>query len=151
MILRAPATDKEWREYYDLRWQVLRKPLGMEKGTERDDREGQSFHVMACDDQRRVIGVGRLHFNSSMEAQIRYMGVAEDCRLRGVGRAMLMYLEGVAKERGMRTIVLNARQDVAGFYASAGYEVTGPGPTMFGKVRHVRMAKELLAAKAREE
>jgi len=39
--------------------------------------------------------------------------------------------------------VLNARDSATEFYAKHGYAVVGEAETVFGTIRHVRMAKSL--------
>jgi hypothetical protein len=39
--------------------------------------------------------------------------------------------------------VLNARDNVVEFYRKRGYDVLGDAETLFGVIRHVRMAKLL--------
>ena len=64
-------------------------------------------------------------------------------RGRGLGQAVLDEIERLAKQQGMRTIVLDAREEVAGFYLRNGYVATGDGHTLFGEVRHTKMEKSL--------
>jgi predicted GNAT family N-acyltransferase len=45
--------------------------------------------------------------------------------------------------RRAKKVVLNARDHVTEFYARHGYAAVGEGETLFGVVRHVRMAKAL--------
>jgi membrane protease YdiL (CAAX protease family)/ribosomal protein S18 acetylase RimI-like enzyme len=139
----SPETSEEFEEYYDLRWRILREPWGQPRGSERDDLDPTSDHVTARDDAGRLVGVGRLHFNSEEEAQIRYMATEEDARGTGVGRAVVERLEAIARERGARRIFLNAREIAVGFYERLGYRVTGEGPTVFGVIKHSRMEKDL--------
>jgi predicted GNAT family N-acyltransferase len=141
--LAHPTTSREWHDYYDLRWRILRAPWNQPRGSERDERESESEHLAVFDDQRRMIGVGRLHFNSPQQAQIRFMAVEADSRSQGVGREMVLELERIATEKGATTIVLNAREAVVEFYQKLGYEVRETGPLMFGAVRHCRMEKSL--------
>ena len=49
--------------------------------------------------------------------------VAESVRGRGVGRALMNFVEGVAKRRGMASIFLDSRQEAFGFYQRLGYDV----------------------------
>ena len=35
--VRAPRNEKEWEDYYDLRYRILREPLGKERGSEKND------------------------------------------------------------------------------------------------------------------
>lgn len=139
--VREPKTEGEFEKYYELRWRVLREPWGQPRGSERDELEGEAVHVMACAGGE-VVGVGRLHFNSKEEAQIRYMAVKEGYRGRGIGSSILRELERRAKGLGARYIVLNAREGAAKFYEARGYKVVGRARPLFG-IPHLRMRKEL--------
>ena len=85
-LLKSPETNQEWEAYLLFRWEVLRKPLGMSKESLADSIEDESFHLMGVDDQNRVIASGRVHFNSSEEAQIRYMAVDDNFKRKVPGR-----------------------------------------------------------------
>ena len=139
----SPSTAAEFEQYYDLRWRMLRAPWQQPRGSEKDDREAEAVHVMAIDPGRRVLAVGRVHLNSPAEAQIRFMAVDESDQNRGLGRALLQELEFRARKAGAKRLVLNARENIKGFYVKNGYVITGPAPTIFSVVKHVRMAKEL--------
>ena len=139
----SPASAGEWENYYDLRWRILREPWHQPRGSEKDDREAESEHVMIVDPDRRVLAVGRLHLNSPAEAQVRFMAVVPEAQGRGLGGAILRELERRARTAGATSIVLNARDDAQHFYQRHGFVVTGPAPTMFDVVKHVRMRKDL--------
>jgi len=49
-------------------------------------------------------------------------------------------LEAAAACRGAQKIVLNARDNVTEFYARHDYAVIDEAETLFGVIRHVRMA-----------
>lgn len=144
MKVRPPQTDEEYARYYDLRYRILRAPWGGVPGSERDDLEDSADHALIQDEAGRTVAVGRLHMNSPEEAQVRYVAVAEDARGGGHGRRIMEYLEELARRRGASTVVLNAREEVVPFYLKLGYETSGPGPTMFGVVKHSRMGKRLI-------
>jgi predicted GNAT family N-acyltransferase len=141
--VRRPQSEEEFARLYQLRWQVLRAPWGEPPGSERDATDADSEHALIQDADGAPLAAGRLHFNSPDEAQIRYMAVAESARGQGIGRRIVEYLEEIARDRGAKSVVLNAREEVAGFYQSMGYAIIGAGPTLFGTVRHVRMQKRL--------
>jgi predicted GNAT family N-acyltransferase len=145
----GPSSSTDWEKYFDLRWRVLREPWNQPRGSEKDDREEKSQHLMVVDPESRVLAVGRLHFNSSTEAQIRFMAVAPEEQGRGLGAAVLRDCERRARAAGAHSIVLNAREDVQEFYQRYGFEVIGPGPTMFKVLRHVQMRKILCANDAK--
>ena len=145
-VIDSPSTPAELEEYFELRWQVLRKFLTQPRGSERDEFDkptATAFHVTVRNAPGQLLGVGRVHFNSPAEAQIRYMAVVEESRGKGVGRALVAELESLAHKHAAKQIVLNAREAVVGFYQRLGYEIVGEGPTMFHDLKHVQMSKQL--------
>src|SRR5689334_25035560 len=95
----SPSSDHDWEQYFDLRWRVLRAPWQQPRGSEKDDREDDSQHLMICDEQgSEPLAIGRLHFNSPTEGQVRFMAVAPSARGRGLGGAILQELERRARE-----------------------------------------------------
>ena len=143
MEVRSPETETEFRAYYDLRWRVLREPWGQPLGSDRDEHDVTATHVAGYDEAKRLVCVGRLHAVGTDVGQVRYMAVKESLRGRGLGQAVLDEIERLAKQQGMRTIVLDAREEAAGFYLRNGYVATGDGHTLFGEVRHTKMEKSL--------
>jgi GNAT superfamily N-acetyltransferase len=93
MQLTSPVSEADYNAYYELRWKILRAPWNQPRGSERDDREADSTHLMVVEGNGAVAGVGRLHFNGISEAQIRYMAVAVDHRRQGIGTRILAALE----------------------------------------------------------
>ena len=70
-------------DYYHLRWEILRAPLNLDKGSEKDELEDSATH-RAVFDNEKIVGVGRLHFiDKENKAQIRYVAILEDYRGKG--------------------------------------------------------------------
>ena len=138
-----PVTPQEFEEYFELRWKLLRAPWKYPQGSERDDLEDSAQHLTARSSEGRLLGVGRLHLNSEVEAQIRFMAVAEDVQGQGVGRAIVERLEQLATEHGVQRIVLNSRDIAVGFYEKLGYVSLGPAEIVFAAVDHALMEKVL--------
>ncbi len=143
MQIRSPQSPQDFEQYYEFRYRLLRGPWKQPRGSERDEREEQSRHLMVTAGDGNVIGVGRLHFNTPQEAQIRYMAVHEDCRGQGIGRRILRALEALAHADGATRIVLNARKPAELFYQKQGYHTVGEAHTLFGQIPHVQMEKDL--------
>ena len=141
---KEPATGAEWDSYFDLRWRILRKPWNQLRGSEQDAFDDKSFHLM-IQDMGEALAVGRLHLNSPEEAQVRYMAVDPAHQRAGLGRKLLQGLEKRARSQGVKRIVLNSRANAVGFYTRQGYEVVGPGETLFGEIQHIKMCKDLEA------
>ncbi len=140
---RSPKTPSEWENYFDLRWRILRAPWDQPRGSEKDDREESSEHLMIVGPDLRPVAIGRLHFNTSAEAQVRFMAVEPQSQGQGLGGRILLEFERRAREAGASSIVLNARDDAERFYQKHGFVAVGPAPTIFDAVKHVRMRKDL--------
>ena len=141
--IKSPETESEWESYFNFRWEKLRKPLGMPKDTLKDDKEQDSCHLIAVDSDEEVVGTGRLHFNSKQERQIRYMAVNESIQRKGLGSSIVLELEMMAKKKGAKKMVLNARENALNFYLSLGYKEIEPYESDTG-IPHTTMSKELI-------
>jgi predicted GNAT family N-acyltransferase len=141
--LVSPQSQGEWDGYFDLRWRVLRAPWQQPRGSEKDDIEAESQHLMIAGKDSRPLAIGRLHFNTPAEAQVRFMAVDPSAQGHGLGGKILQECERRARVGGAKSIVLNAREDAQGFYLKHGFVVIGPAPTIFDAVKHVRMRKVL--------
>jgi len=140
--LKSPSSYQEWKEYFLFRYKILRKPIGLHRSTIRDKLEKISYHIMATNNKREIIGVGRLHFVNTKESQIRYMAVDKNFRKKGVGNAIVHKLEMHSIDSHRNNIILNARENAVIFYSKLGY-------VNFGKIdvgidiKHFQMKKNL--------
>ena len=144
MNIIEPKTSEEFRKYYNLRYEILRKPWGQTLGSERDEGEETSIHRMIIDEKTgEALAVGRIQFNSIDEAQIRYMAVSDDLQGRGLGSKIISALEDVARENGNKWMILSARENALEFYKNNGYKIVKKTHLLFGKIQHWLMRKEL--------
>ena len=143
MIISNPIKREEFEQYYYLRWKILRKPWNQAKGSEKDELEDKSIHRTVYDKNGKLIGCGRLHFNSKIEAQIRYMAVEKEYQGKGVGSLILKSLEEAAKVRKAKYIILNSRKNAVKFYKKYDYHVVKKGQTLFDSIEHYKMMKKL--------
>ena len=141
MVIRPPQTTEEFERYRDLRWRILRAPWNQPKGSEVDELESKAFPIMVCEVDGIPVGVGRVHFNSETEAQIRSMAVEEEWRGKGIGSIVIKELEKIAIEKGAKKIILQARDNAVKFYERNGYKVVKPSHTLFGSIAHYLMEK----------
>ena len=139
LVIREPRSGVDFGLYYDLRWRILREPWTAQRETARDEHEDSAYHLMAFLGEQ-LVGVGRLHFNTADEAQVRYMAVEEGFKGQSVGSAILSELEKRACEHGARRIVLNAREGAVQFYQRHGYQRTEHASELFG-ISHWEMEK----------
>ncbi|MDH5711047.1 MAG: GNAT family N-acetyltransferase [Gammaproteobacteria bacterium] len=143
ITIKRPKTEKEFEDYYDLRWRILREPWNQPRGSEKDEFEDNSFHIMACDKNNNVVGIGRLHFNNKKEAQIRYMAVAPEYTNLGIGALILETLEEQAQQQGCKNIVLDAREKAVGFYIKNNYKLLNKSHLLFNSIQHFRLKKRI--------
>lgn len=45
-VVKQPKTKEDFEKYYDLRYRILRKPWNQPRGSEKDELEKESFHIM---------------------------------------------------------------------------------------------------------
>ena len=141
--LSEPGNTSELDAYYEFRWQRLRAPWDMPRGSEKDALEADAKHVMASNEAGEIIGVGRIHLNDDGSARIRYMATHEDWRGQGIGTAIVRHLERLAFAMGARRIIINARENAFEFYEKLGYEIFADSSTMIGTIRHKLMRRDL--------
>ena len=140
--VREPASDRDFELYYDLRWRVLRERWTQVRESGRDEHEHDAYHLTAWDGTK-LVGTGRLHFNSDEEAQVRCMAVEESHARQGIGSKILKALEDRARARGAKRVVLNARESALPFYRKHRYELVDQSGTLFDSIVHWRMKKNL--------
>ena len=144
LTIKQPQSPEEFKQYYALRFRILRAPWGEPEGSEIDEIENQCFHIMVTNN-KKAIGVGRLQFNSALEAQIRYMAVEKTYERNGIGRMIVDALEQEAMNKNICTIVLDAREPAVGFYQKLGYSMEKKSYVLFNEIQHFRMIKQLAA------
>jgi thioesterase domain-containing protein len=141
--LITPKTDNQIAKYYHFRWQMLREPLRLPVGSERDEFDEMSHHRMIVDGRGRPIAVGRLYVTPDHEGQIRFMAVKPNRRNKGVGSLILVALESFARQEGVKRLVCNARQEAIAFYVKNGFESMGELSGQSGANRHQQLVKPL--------
>lgn len=143
MIVRPPQTPEEFQRYRDLRWKILRAPHDQPRITEQDDLESDDFPIMVCEVDGIPIGVGRAHFVSEGEAQIRSISVEEECSGKGIGSIVLKELEKIVTAKGAKRIIIHARSNAVEFYKKHGYQIVEQSYTLFGVIHHYLMEKKI--------
>ena len=140
----SPKTEDEFYKYYLLRYNILRKPWKQHPGSEKEESDKNSIHRMLIDSKNgNALAVGRLHFNSNDEGQIRYMAVNNDAQGRGLGTQMIVELESIARKESIKWIILQARENAVPFYKNNGYEIIKKTHLLFNEIQHWLMKKKL--------
>jgi len=134
----TPAYD----EAVALRYQVLRKPLGLEFTTESLAAEWDQFHLVAYSERGAMLAYLNLTPLDADSIKMRQVAVEPALQGKGVGKALVAYAEQFARDRGFKRIVLNARDTAVPFYLKSAYSVEGEQFTEVG-IPHFRMYKDL--------
>jgi N-acetylglutamate synthase-like GNAT family acetyltransferase len=142
MIITQPESKQDFERYFELRWKLLREPWKQPKGSERDELEERALHVMVCEDNRIPIAVGRAHFNTDVEAQIRFMAVEPRFQDTGLSLVVLKKLEEEVRQLGAKHVILHSRDNSVDFYEKQGYSLVSPSLVLFDSVPHFLMKKD---------
>ena len=139
-----PESEDDLKKYYRLRFEILRKPWNQPESSTKDEWEKNSIHVLMTDEKNEAVAVGRLQLNDTAQGQIRSMAVRTDQQGIGLGSVIVQFIEQKAKEKKLKEITLDARENAVAFYEKHGYRVIGDSYLLFGIIRHYRMKKEIM-------
>ena len=142
MPLRAiDYGTKEYEQMLDLRYQVLRKPLGLDFTSAELDR-GKNDILLGCFDDDELQGCCMLTNKGNGVAKLRQMAVRNGLQGTGIGRMLMIFAETVARDKGFTKLIMHARKSAVGFYEKLGYRIDGP-EFMEVTIPHYVMEKDL--------
>jgi predicted GNAT family N-acyltransferase len=140
IVCRIEFATPEFDEALALRYEILRRPLGLHYSPEQLTEEWDNLHIAAFDAQAMVIGYLNLTPIDQELIKMRQVAVAASQQGKGVGRAMVAFSEELAKELGYKKISLHARQSAVPFYLNIGYMEEGAPFEEVG-LPHFKMTK----------
>ena len=132
----------EYAEAVRLRYEVLRKPLGLYYSPPQIAREWRQMHLGLIDTSGRVQGSVSLARLSGKVMKIRQMAIAPAFQGKGYGRRLLNAAEQWAHFHGAHCVQLHARYYAVGFYQRCGYHIISSPFQEIG-MPHYRMSKLL--------
>jgi ribosomal protein S18 acetylase RimI-like enzyme len=115
---------REYKQMVDLRYDMLRKPLGLRFDDEELEREKDDILIGAFDDEK-ILGCCLITKIEPGICRLRQMAVLNSLQGKGIGAAMLNFAENVARDRGYRNMTMHARKTAIGFYEKLGYKIRG--------------------------
>lgn len=140
--VKVPKSEKDWDAYYDLRYRILREPLGKERGSERNEGDETGVHF-ALVENNTFMAVARLDRVDETICQARFVAVESHLQGKGYGRNIMTALEKEALNLGYRKLILHARDYALPFYEKLGYTLVGPSYKLFDVLQHFEMFKVL--------
>jgi predicted GNAT family N-acyltransferase len=115
---------KEYQQMIHLRNEILRKPLGLTFDAEELEREREDILMGAFEDDR-LLGCCLLTRVDERTLRLRQMAVPSGMQGKGIGRALMVFCENVARDRAYKRLIMHARKTALGFYEKLGYHVSG--------------------------
>ena len=131
---------EEHKKEIELRYKILRQPLGLHYTQEQLDAEKDELHFVAFDGVKAV-GCLLIKILSGQEIKLRQIAVDEEYQGKGVGKALVLHSEKFAVEKGFSLISFHARKTAVSFYEKLGYEIVGKEFTEVG-LPHLKMKKD---------
>jgi predicted GNAT family N-acyltransferase len=140
-----PGNERQWSAYFRLRYEVLRKPWGQGAPDQQEPDDETALHGLIMDEKDQALAAARIHKVDDKTLQIRFMAVREDMRGKGLGKAILQFIEKLGKKHfpEANTIMLQARENALPFYLINGYIMVEKSYVLFGSIQHYRMEKSI--------
>ena len=118
--------SKEYQQMVTLRFEIMRKPLGLSFSPEELAKEKNDILIGAFDEDE-MTGCCILTDISSGSVKLRQMAVLKNMQGKGIGEMIIQFAENIARDKGYRTLTMHARDTAIGFYEKYGYKVEGEG------------------------
>jgi len=115
---------KEYQQMVHLRNEMLRKPLGLHFTKDELDEEKNDILMGAFEDDR-LLGCCLLTRIDSSTVRLRQMAVPSGMQGKGIGRALTIFAENIARDLGYKRLLMHARITAIGFYQKLGYGIIG--------------------------
>lgn len=140
-VIPIDFATPEYDEAVSIRYDVLRKPLGLDFSIEQLQSEWADVHLVCYADNGEMLGCLVLSKKENA-LKMRQVAVKERLRGSGVGKALVEAAETYAKTNGYEVILLNARSNAVSFYERLGYEIISDTFQEIG-IDHKKMRKIL--------
>lgn len=131
----------EYRQMVDLRFQILRNPLGLSFTQEDLDAEKDDI-LLGCFEEDRLEACCILTKTEPKTVRLRQMAVGAPLQGKGIGRVLMTFAENIARDHGFKRLTMHARKSAVGFYEKNGYKVCGD-EFIEVTIPHFEMEKEL--------
>lgn len=107
-----------------LRNEILRKPLGL-TFTEEDLQKEKDDVLMGAFEDDKILGCCLLTKADDKTIRLRQMAVPNNMQGKGIGRALMIFAENIARDLGYKKLIMHARKTATGFYEKLGYSISG--------------------------
>ena len=133
------SSSPKYQPVFELRDEILRKPLGLSLKDEDMSRDHKNI-IFIAEHEGKIIGCVLLQPIDPTTAQLRAMAVYNEWQGKGIGKMLVQALEDYAWENNYKKIILHARKVIHPFYLSMNYNIVGDEFTEVG-IPHFHMEK----------
>ncbi|HLP93991.1 MAG TPA: GNAT family N-acetyltransferase [Saprospiraceae bacterium] len=132
----------EYDESVALRYEVLRKPLGLEFTPEQLSQEWSDIHLAGFNPAGIMVAILILTPADEHTVKMRQVAIAPALQGQGLGAKLVQASEMLARSQNFRRMVLHARETAVPFYLKLGYQIVGE-PFEEVTIPHAKMEKAL--------
>ena len=133
--------SSEYAQALQLRYRILRLPLGLEFTNEELEKDKYDIHVGLFDGEK-IFACITLTRCENKRMKMRQVAVDGAAQGKGFGRALCKAGENYALENGFEIMFCNARKTAVPFYESMGYQIVSHEFTEVN-IPHYTMEKKL--------
>lgn len=117
-----PYNSPDYRLALDLRYRILRKPLGLQFTEAELKRDEKGTHFGLFVDGKITACLTLIKIDAGI-MQMRQVAVEDDAQGRGLGKMLSMAAEEYALDKGCTIIFCHARKTAVPFYEKLGYHI----------------------------
>lgn len=114
----------EYQQMVKMREEILRKPLGIAFTKEELEKDINNILIGAFDDDH-MLGCCMLVEETPDIVRLRQMAVLNDLQGKGIGQALTLFAENIARDHGYKIMSMHGRKVIAGFFEKMGYKIKG--------------------------
>ena len=140
-IKQLTTGTAEYEDMIALRLKVLLNPIGIPRSYIDPQKEAADVLIGAFN-EAGLVGCCILTRVDETTLQLRQMAVNNEAQGTGIGRAIVRFAEGIAREKGYRVLMMHARDGVLDFYKKCGYTISGQSFFEVG-IGHHKMEKQV--------
>lgn len=132
----------DYQQMLNLRYEILRKPLGLQFKPEELESEKDAILIAAFEDEK-MLGCCFLTKVDNETVRLRQMAVQNNLQGKGIGASLMNFAENIARDRGYKTMLMHARKTTVQFFEKQGYKVEGNDFIQL-TIPHCAMKKKLV-------
>ena len=137
-IYKYAENEEELRGANEVKRQVFVIEQGIDQELVFETTKGSQEKIVVVKNRDTIIGTARVVFPDKDTAKIERMAVLKRYRGKGIGKGIILFLDGELKRMKITRILLHAQYQVVDFYKSCGFHESGL-PFEEAGIRHVKM------------